>query len=210
MKISILAIAINIHADIINRFLSYSEKMDVKIITENDGLFITKDNTGEYFNKCKALNYGLSKLIKDGYDAIIQTDIDMIFHPILINKSIEQLKLNKHVFCYCRNSDYDNLSWEKYNSLPLRMSGVGAWNGLLSKDWIRTGGYNEDLYGWGQEDDEMHDRINRLKIPKNIIKNIPLVHINHPRRTQSRIELNKQTRIRTKYNKNFLSKYLEK
>lgn len=209
MKISILTCAINIPQNIINRFLSHSNNINVKIITEKDGDFTTTDLTGKYFNKCKALNFGLSELIKQNYEVIIQTDIDMIFRHDLVQKTINHINNNTHVFCYCRNSDYDNLSWDEYLKLPLRISGVGAWNVLTSDNWKKTGGYNEDLYGWGQEDDEMHDRINRLKLQTYIIKSIPLVHINHSRRTKSRIEKNKKVRIRTKSNKIFLDKYLE-
>lgn len=186
-KIGIVVIAVNISDNIKNRFLEFLNKSTdittvVNLVTEEDGDFFTNG----IFNKSKALNFGIKQLINE-CSVIIQTDIDMIIPPGLISKTFELCTSHDcHIFSRCCNCDKIVNNWEYYKNLELREAGYGAWNALAVKSWLDIGGFNEDLYGWGGEDDDLHNRIKRANIPTIILTEYPLVHINHDKRTINR------------------------
>lgn len=199
--VGIIAIACNIDKEIIHRFQKYAKsnnlKCWVKIVTENSGLFY--DTKTKIFNKSKALNYAIKELLGE-CQVIIQTDIDMLIPPGLIEETYRIAKLNQHVFCKVRNSNYDNKDWEFYKTLPIREAGYGAWNALTDDNWERVGGYNEDLFGWGGEDDDLHNRIKQHKITTYTLRDFPLIHINHDNRTARRVNENNKVSKNKKYN----------
>ena len=146
------------------------------------------------FNKCTLLNQGLKQMFKCGYKVIIQTDIDLICPPSLIDKTFE-LAYKKHccVHCAMRRVDPSELAkyksykdypfnrWKKYKSIYA----TGCWNGLIPRLWKDSGGFNEDMTEWGYEDRDWRERAMLAGIKWEDLYRFSLMHVDHLRRTKN-------------------------
>lgn len=199
--IAIIAVAQNISQDIIERFKSSIKSSSPKY--SFDILIGTSDD--KIFSKTKILNSLLRRTI-DKYTVIIQTDIDLIIPPDLINETFEKT-FNKDRFAYHHNLryieekeikklDYLNYPFKKWIMLESKFCS-GCWNGMSSKSWIKTKGYNEEMIKWGYEDTEFFNRSRRLGIFWIKTKSYPLVHINHQKRQTNNVSEN--TKIGNRY-----------
>ena len=63
---------------------------------------------------------------------------------------------------------------------------------MTSADWLKTGGWDERLTGYGGEDDALVIRREEAGIETTVTRDFPLMHVNHPARdsrtTESRLE----------------------
>ena len=58
-------------------------------------------------------------------------------------------------------------------------------------DLIQVNGYNEEMTGWGREDNELASRLINLGIEKRIIKFAGIMfHIHHPMRPRTSVNKN--------------------
>jgi hypothetical protein len=156
--IAIIVAAQNIPKETINRFntcirssnTKYS--YDIKIGSSDEPVFY----------KTKILNRLLRECF-DHYQVIIQTDIDLIIPPGLINKTFESVVNGKHTAYHhsLRYIDpkliqdllYKNYSFSEWVQLPSTFCS-GCWNGMSCTTWKNTRGYNEKMFAWGYEDTE--------------------------------------------------------
>jgi len=146
------------------------------------------------FYKTKILNRCLRDMMPK-FEYIIQTDIDLIVPPGLINQTCNALKQQPnncyhHFLRYVDPSEikgkrYGQYPWSEWINLKADFCS-GCWNGMTSKTWKQTGGYNEQMFAWGAEDTEFYNRTRRKGIRWMNKKSFALVHINHPRRQQRR------------------------
>jgi hypothetical protein len=149
---------------------------------------------GAKFNKCKLLNKGLKRLFEGGYKVIIQTDIDLICPPALIDKTFELAW--KHKYCvHCsmrRISPEEYGKYKEYRQYPFnrwkkmkQIYAAGCWNGLVPALWKKTGGFNEDMIEWGYEDRDWRERSIKVGIKWKDLHKFPLMHVDHPKRTKN-------------------------
>lgn len=161
-------------------------------------IIMIKSGKEKRFYKTKILNRCLREAIPK-FKVIIQTDIDLIVPPGLINKTCAALKQQPnncyhHFLRYVDPSEikgkkYGQFPWNKWVNLKAEFCS-GCWNGMTSKMWKKSGGFNEQMFAWGAEDSEFYNRTVRKGIHWIKKKSFPLVHINHPKRQQKRAREN--------------------
>ena len=203
MQIGITAPIKNIDKNIIDRFKYYLDKstnLQYRLELIDD----LKDNN--IFNRSKYLNYGVNKL--KNCDIIVTTDIDMIFPPGLLNY-LENYFLNNlyptNINIRCRNikienflNEYKQIKWDDFLKLPIYGTSKGSLNSCTYDTYLLTGGHNEDMIGWGYEDNDFHNRIKSNNIKLIIDDNFSLLHVEHEPRSNNQ----KQSAINNKKRKN--------
>lgn len=164
--------------------------------------FIKSD---EEFSCPKMNNIGAS-LAKNPY--ICKCDADVVIHPKAIFDAFERVKrdpstafilpyngvsfdiqnpLRKEVM---RSFDFDRLPFVRkdevrnFSTENIRLKNDDS-NGLIqifkaSVFW-ELGGYNEELVGWGYDDDEVVARFEKLNHPKKHLEGYNAFHLEHPR-----------------------------
>jgi hypothetical protein len=184
--------------DLLDRFEACVHKSnpsvsyDVQILKTQD-----PSQTPMRFNKSKLLNKGIKKFCDTNiYDVVIQTDIDLIVPPGLIDKSYEVAMSGR--YCYHANhvrvtyqkfkgfpslpEEYDNMNWSIFKDMKHEPSN-GCWNAIQSSLWWDTGGFNENCVNYSKEDDDWAKRSKIYgKIQFKVSNAWPLVHMNHPQR----------------------------
>jgi hypothetical protein len=171
-----------------------SVSYDVHILRTSD-----PEQKPNYFNKSKLLNKGIKNFCNGDYEVVIQTDIDLIVPPNLIDVSYQKAIQQK--VCYHVNhrrithtkiagfpnlpEEYDKMNWSALMKFPKEASN-GCWNAMNHETWWDTGGYNENCINWSREDDDHARRAKIYGKVKYIVSNDwPLIHINHPQRNQN-------------------------
>ena len=159
---------------------------------------LVKGGREKKFYKTRIINECLRKAIPH-YKVIIQTDVDLIVPPRLINETMKALQEQPrncfhHFLRYInpkeiKNKTYQQYPWGKWMELKPTFCS-GCWNGMTSQMWAKSGGFNEEMYAWGSEDTEFYNRSKRKGIRWINRKNFPLVHVNHPRRQKKRAKEN--------------------
>ena len=196
-NVGIMVVGQFIDPEIIHRFKKCIDlsrpkvTYDVHILSTND-----KGQKPNRFNKSKILNKGIKKLCNGDYEVVIQTDIDLVVPPGLVDESYRMAMEGK--VCYHNNhrritaskilnfpplpNGYKDMDWEYMKTFAVEASN-GCWNAIQSQMWWETGGFNEDCVNYAREDD---DWARRSKIYGKILfivtKEFPLMHINHPQR----------------------------
>lgn len=183
--IAIIVVAQNISPQIIKRFensIKYSHP-------QHSYQIVIGKSDENIFYKTRILNELLRKCF-DYFKVIIQTDIDLIIPPNIIDRTFEMVyqhdqQAYHHVLRYV---DFPN-DIRKYSQYPFKewievhpRFCSGCWNGLTPTGWKMSRGYNEDMSAWGNEDTEFYHRSMRLGIKWLKEDRFPLVHINHPPR----------------------------
>ena len=158
------------------------------------------------FNKCKLLNKGLKKLLKNNHQAILQTDIDLIIPPKLIDKSFEVAISGRCCNHVCmrrinideiKGKDYDDYPWQKWKKYK-RIYASGCWNMMKPNLFEEIGGWNEWMIGWGEEDAAFRRIGMSKKIKWKDNYRSPLVHIDHPKRTTNQKKHNRDMEKKAK------------
>ena len=200
-RVGITAPAFNMDNKIQDRFKEFIRRsMDI-----NDNLKVdiylpqleseVLHKSSKQFSRSKSLNSGIKELIDHGVDVIICTDVDMIIPPGLIRYSYNKaIQTNKNIFTMTRyieelafNNSYPD--WKIFNQIPTAHSGYGGFNAMIVDTWKKSGGLNEEASsGWGFEDIEFRERLIRKGIDTITLVNFPLLHINHPPRSNNQRE----------------------
>lgn len=199
IKVGIIVVAFEIEDVVLDRFTSALREnpgyqITPHIIGGSDNIGHIRDDGQYMMNKSKALNIGLRQCLKCDYDVIICADVDVLTPPSLIRYTCDIVLSNKCCFhAVVRNIDptnvcdnYDDNPFDEWLQLPLRETSRGCWNAMTPEMWCQSGGYNEELFGWGYEDMEFHERLASKGILIHRETNFPLVHVNHPWRKQIR------------------------
>jgi hypothetical protein len=201
--VGIMVVAQNISSQVMTRFeeciklSNPSCTYDIHFLSSKDSL------QKKHFNKSILLNKGIKKLSKLKYKVIIQSDIDLIVPPGIIDKSLEIGSNNKTCF-YNRHYRIDPIHLPKlpddyskidFDDLARRFqpeNANGCWNAMTPDSWMNSGGYNEYMIEWGKEDDVFRTNAGSLFGIKFINYNrFCLIHVNHPLRTKDMRKYNR-------------------
>jgi hypothetical protein len=205
-NVAIMAVGQFINSNIINRFCDCINKSkpsvsyDIHILKTTD-----PSQRPDFFNKSKILNQGIKTLCTEKYEVVIQTDIDLIVPPKIIDKSFEVARIENTCFhANHRRIDVDKILTfptlpDKYNEmnwdsflLYFPEPSNGCWNAMRSSSWWNTGGYNENCVNWSREDDDLARRARKFGGIKFIMSNeYALIHVNHAQRNFANVVHNK-------------------
>lgn len=216
--VGIMVVAQNIPEDIKNRYQECIRRSNPTCTWEIHFLSSNDDVQKKHFNKSRLLNKGIKKLATMNYKVIIQTDIDLIVPPGIIDKSLEMGSRSKTCF-YNRHyridpqhlpklpEDYDKLDFDALAKAFPSENANGCWNAMTPESWMSTGGYNEYMIEWGKEDDVFRTNAGRIGGIHFINYNrFCLIHVNHPHRTKDMRKYNRamETRAINEGKKNWL------
>jgi len=206
-QVAIMAVAQNIDMRVMYRFKECIRKSNPSVSYDVYLLGSKKLRKKGPFNKSKLLNRGIKKLVPMGYEVIIQADIDLVVPPGIIDETHRFAMTGKICFYNCHRridpeqlprlpEEYDKMDWKKYLKFE-KEAANGCWNGIQSKYWYDTGGYNENMIEWGKEDDDWRRRAHRFgKVGFKNHSRFCLIHVNHPQRTKDCRKRNRQCEIR--------------
>jgi hypothetical protein len=222
--ICILAIAQGIDLYTIDRFVSCvnqaRNKRTIDFYIDNRRPLEDQFNK---FNKSNLLNMALRKLIKRDYQVIIQTDIDVIIPPRMIDECFDvamggkiffhndmvRIDPETDPFFKFLPDTFSKLDWDKYKVIMQKHSidATGCFNIMQRRFWAETGGWNEEMCAHGREDDMFAEVIKKYTDIVYInSKKYPLLHYNHPPRTKDNRRMN--DRVRNKYRKTGFKQWL--
>lgn len=178
---------------------SYLDKLVYTTYNTNEKyIFISDESEDELFNKSKILNVAL-KNIQTEY--IIFYDIDIIanvndiydgYTKVVKNNNIIFVPHNRKFYKVSRiyfkdmqeNLNYD-LLYNAKNGIkyidfrnPKNSNFTGCVFISTLKSILSVGGFNETMNGWGWEDEEIYNRLNRFGFVFKYSNN-PVFHINH-------------------------------
>lgn len=135
----------------LQQFIQYYTQYFSNQIVKPHIYIIEQSNDGKKFNRGALLNAGARIARKENHDVVILHDVDLIAEPIMM---------------------------EYYMSFPVHPIHIGwAWKdkynydrflgGILSigiEDYWKIGGFGNNMYGWGSEDDLLRNRIVRARL----------------------------------------------
>lgn len=201
-EVCLMAVAQEIPQNIKDRFVRCAELSDPKC--DFDVVFLGEgEPLLELFNKSKFLNAGIKSLCKKDYKCIIQADIDLVIPPGIIDASLEYSKIPMTIFHnHHRRVDeaivpkfpeqYYEADWEDLFSQFVPQNANGCWNSASPETWMKSGGWNERMTGWGREDDCFRRTAGKFGITFVNHNKFTLLHINHPFRGDDRRAYNRQ------------------
>lgn len=135
-SVGIAVAANNLDAATVEQFLRVRE-----ILAPGDEVFLADKATLGPYNPARNKNTAIAAAIRSGKQIVIQTDIDMAISKELLEKTRRAVRDGVYFFSRC----VDHLG-------ALNRDGYGAWNALTSADWLKTGGLDERMFGYGYED----------------------------------------------------------
>jgi hypothetical protein len=106
---------------------------------------------GKKFNRGKLLNIGFKEALKEGYDRFVLHDVDLLPSPDLLSYYVsEPLTQPIHLAHVWK----DRYCGDNY------FGGVTAFN---KETFENVNGFNNDIFGWGAEDDLLYARVKEMK-----------------------------------------------
>jgi hypothetical protein len=192
----IIVIAQGVAEGVVERFVRSVHLSNPRVPTE---IRIDSSAPSDPFCKAAALNHLLRETL-DQYRVVIQTDIDLLIPPGLIDQSYQATLSHdkiayhhvlRHVFpaeiegkLY---KDYDFKGWQNRKAIFCS----GCWNAMNAISWKRTGGYHEEMVGWGYEDTYFLEKSKAMGVRWIVDAQFGLVHVNHPNRTKRNVAENR-------------------
>ena len=154
--------------------ISWAETLDPRIqVIRIDGQ--------KTFNKSKSLNIGISA---SSGDFIMQMDVDYILNPYYNLVEVFQKKITERDFIVCSGW----IGEGKGTGQPF----LQPTNGFLcapKKSLLEAGGYNENLQGWGYDDDDIINKLLKLGLTRRILRLSGGIFIYHnPHGAEKRVE----------------------
>ena len=191
--IGIAVAANNLDRETIDEFLKNRQ-----FLSEGDEIYINDKPTLGPYNPARNKNIAIAEAIKAGHDVIVQSDIDMRLSRELIEQTRASVEKGNYVFKYCVNEDGTR-----------RDTGFGAWNALTSDDWVKSGGLDERMFGYGCEDTGFFLRLRDLGWKTIMADGFEPVHLRH-RTDRGWLRFDREQRARNAklmdipYTKNYL------
>lgn len=128
------------------------------------------------FSLAKTSNYGIRRAVGE---IIVKTDPDIVFSPAVLAYILDIVRPKKSLVCYCallRRAEW--LKSAKWKAVKPSVYGYGACFAMHRDDWKRFCGYDERLDGWGAEDWEIAQRVDRAgQLARSAAH--PLYHVGH-------------------------------
>lgn len=110
----------------------------------------------ENYSRAHAINWGVKQLVDTPFFYI--SDIDLVYqhHHISIIEDIDKRTIFLNENC---NVEFYSANWDDYKSLPCDPINFAHGNGKICTDiFYKIRGYDEDLIGYGPEDDLFNKR----------------------------------------------------
>jgi len=176
--------------DLDKKALNYFENLDERIK-------IIKIENQKFFNLSKAYNIGFNYAKEK---LVIKMDADYIFNPFF--DFFENYQISQ--------SEFLTGTWKSYKV----DNGVGFMqylNGFLfihKNNFIEVGGYNENLKGYGWDDCDLYQRLEKKGLSRKILNydKITIYHNPHEDKTRSENYECKNIKLTAYRNRNFYSK----
>ena len=129
----------------------FFDKLQRKGLVSDYHLYIiNQSDDGRKFNRGKLLNIGFDLATKSGrkHDVFIFHDVDLLPSPEL---GVWYAKMPSKPIHIAR-------VWDRYSNNPKYFGGVVSFS---KSDFRRINGYPNTFWGWGGEDDELQNRLER-------------------------------------------------
>ena len=158
--------------------------------------YIHKPHPRGLYNRSLNINFGFKQMIKTEYFFIC--DIDLYLQPDLSEICLSKINSDKPVFVegyqrYVRGKYVDD-----YQSMISRPSYRGYMGGIYLCNYSifeEMHGFNEDMRGWGGEDDEFrHRMIMNEQVNYMFVDELHSVHMYHKHRELNNIQATKRNR----------------
>jgi len=136
--------------------------------------------SADRWSRAAAINRGIEKATGD---LILVIDADVIVPPHYVQSHTEALETPG---VFTNNAVYHldaghPMRWQhnRLVGLPGKIC-PGGWShcGFRKTDWERAGGYDEDYYGWGGEDDSFLRRLSQAGLRRAMLGCVP-IHLWH-------------------------------
>jgi hypothetical protein len=160
------------------------------------------------FNLAAARNTGLRRLL-GSCKVVACADVDCLVPPGLVAWMARHVE-DRHVWVPVRRlgeAESEPRCWSEWMSLPTLDYGLGGWNAMSPATWRRVGGWDQRCYGWGGEDNVLHERTRAAGIATVACREFPLVHVEHPPRAFGRP--NRRRRANAKFSSRPQPNYLD-
>ena len=143
------------------------------------GIYVIEQHGNYTFNKGWLMNIGVKEALEQyPYDCLVFHDVDMIPE-------------NNKITYNCTNLPrHFSVAIDKFNySLPYHRL-VGGVLGFRTKHYMLVNGYSNSFWGWGGEDDNMFNRIERklvdvVRYPKEIARYKMIKHEHRAQNAQN-------------------------
>lgn len=191
-SISVVIAAYRIDQVLVGNFIRWNktvfEKMNVHLIVVADREMefdeewvevLVYPEEQEVFSIPKTINYGIRRA---DADIIIKSDVDIYFSEDVLVNVEEKVCEGSGVVSLCAEAsqlkyaiDSGPVGWKQVKILP---NGRGACFAMSRHDWYLLCGYNERIFGWGADDDDMWERAAGT-IKMELSSEFRLWHIKH-------------------------------
>lgn len=133
-----------------------NKQMDKGVVSDYHIYIVEQSDDKRKFNRGKLLNIGFdyarkSKRVRHPHDVFIFHDVDLLPSDALGSWYARFPKSPIHIARV----------WDRYSNNPKYFGGIVSFS---SSDMKRINGYPNTFWGWGGEDDEMQNRLERLRI----------------------------------------------
>jgi predicted glycosyltransferase involved in capsule biosynthesis len=194
-SISIVVAAYRINENTVHNFIGWNkevfETMNIKLIVVSDRDMefeeswvrtLVYPHEQEKFSIPKTVNYGIRRATTD---IIIKSDVDIYFSLDVLRNVEENLSIGNGMVCLCAEASQlkyaVNSCHDMWHTVKILWNGRGGCFAMMRDDWHRLCGYNEKIFGWGADDDEMWERASGT-INMELSHEFMLWHIKHPYR----------------------------
>ena len=121
----------------------------------NISVHVLEQNNNELFNRGKLFNIGMKELAHK-YSYLIFHDVDLIPQDEDYNYIPE---IPTHYSCFCEQFNYELFDVSKTEYAKSKM--FGGVVGIKKSDFLKCNGYSNLYEGWGCEDNDLFDRIDK-------------------------------------------------
>ena len=127
----------------------------------------------------KTVNYGIRRATTD---VVVKGDIDIVYSAEVLQAVLSTVTMATGFVGICANVQMPRFcrprSWKQAEK---RRTGMGACFALHRTSWSTLCGYNERIFGWGADDNDMYQRA-KVMFHVVVSDEHPLWHVNHPER----------------------------
>lgn len=154
--------------------IEYAERI-ARICKEEDAKYVRTETQGLPWSRGNALNIGV---VNSDTEFVATTDIDMIFESDILKISLEKYKPNTVIHCQSLLLPRSGLkTFGKWGD----KSQLGGYMFLKKGDFLKVGGFDEEIKYWGHEDFEIENKLHNGGVETIWLENCSMFHVWHPK-----------------------------